>query len=358
MRSSRFFAALSILFLTFSVVSARTDMMMFSNGEEKEVVVAKATPKEISYREVDSAVQQTISAGEVEYILYGDADDAFKAAFKGFRENDFRTALANFNKAKKTMKSSHGDWHTYTIDYYLAQTVMRMFQENPGSEKIMKSAEALLKKYIDEHSNTMYTPKAMASLARLYQLTGELDQATAMYEKIEENPIYPESVLLAKDGKIQVLMAKKDYDTALSECVEVIKRGGATGDLLENLLVILADKKEEYNNLTKLADVLITKNLSKAAMQKVYEMKGVAFFHEKKYKEALDYLLYSDLMLADGNIPSSDRLEARVSLALKWLMENQPVDYPVGEYESHEKRYYSRLGGDAKKYVQKYSFEE
>ena len=96
--------------------------------------------------------------------------------------------------------------------------------------------------------------------------------------------------------------------------------------------MVLVDNGREYAKAYRLTSSLIGKG-DKDAKKKVHELKGCSAFHEKKYSEALEDLLMSQLLYGTEENASS-RLKVYLAATIHVLMKLKPSEYGEWEYNT------------------------
>ena len=325
-----YYRVILLSLLAFAGVAEARDMIRFKDGKELEVVITKETKTQIEFKDAKTGASQKKDVDELERVLYEDASQEYKSLVGALDLGEYQSALTYAIKAKGSMKASRNDWHSSYIDYYIGYCLYRLSEESP--DKFVGKAIGFLKKVAADHANTRFGLQATYYLGESLGLKGDYANASAIFKKVAEDKSRPVWVKKARAAEVNLLMLQKKYDDALVASEDEIKAGNLSPELLSIYTTLLIEKKKDYEKAFSLAEKMICRG-DRALKSAVYELKGCAALHLKKYEDALEALLRATLLVEEGEVVSS-RANVYLAGAIKALLSKKSPQYGPWEYQS------------------------
>jgi hypothetical protein len=228
------------------------------------------------------------------------------------------------------MKNSKNNWHSSYIDYHIGFCLYKLSEKSP--KKFVGKAIGFLKKTAASHEATRFGIQASYYLAGSLAIKGDFANAAKLYKKVSGDKSRPYWMKKARAAQVNLLMTQKKYDDALASCENEIKAGNLSAELLSIYTTLLIEKKKSYQKAFKIAEKMVCRG-DRALKSAVYELKGCAALHLKKYEVALEALLRATL-LQDENEPVSSRANVYLAGSIKALLSKNSPQYGAWEYKS------------------------
>jgi hypothetical protein len=314
----------------FSGLAEARDSIRLKNGKELEVVITKETKTHIEFKDAKTGASQKKSVDELVRVLYEDANPNYVSMAGALDSGDYLLALKSGIKAKGSQKDSEKNWHSSYIDFYIGFCLYKLSEKSP--ETYAGKAIGFLKKTAASHAESRFGTPASYYLAGSLAIKGDYVNASKLYQKVAKDKARPFWVKKARVAEVNLLMMQKKYDDALSACESEMKAGNLSPELLSIYTTLLIEKKKDYQKAYSIAEKLVCRG-DQPLKAAVYELKGCAAFHLKKYEDGLDSLLRATL-LADQNGSASSRANVYLAGTIKSLLLKKSSQYGTWEYQS------------------------
>jgi len=323
------FLSLLIFFVVGFQLSAKEDVILVSGKGEKEVFIVKESQELVEFKDLKTGATQKVKSDLVIAVKYKDAHPTFERAMEAVATGNWGFALQNIIGAKKAMTKSRNNWHKLYISYYTGKILSEYSKSTP---KYVKNAEQYLAKFIKEGSKSRFYPNAHLDLSDLYVRMKKFEDARKTLMTLEKasKSSYWKGQAQAEIAK--TYLAEGKMSEAMAIGTKLLGAGVFNSSIVDVFTAVLIDKEGKYDKAYSLSAKLLGKG-DKKMKEKVYELRGCAAYHLKKYDEALEDLLKAQLLYGTKSAASS-RLNLYLTSTIYVLMKVKPSEYGGWEYNA------------------------
>jgi len=323
------YLSIAILFLAGFQLSAKEDVILVVGKSEREVFIVKESQDLVEFKDLKTGATQKVKSDLVLSLKYKDAHVTFERAMEAVETGNWGFALQNILAAKKAMATSRNNWHKLYISYYTGKILSEISRTTP---KYVKNAEQYLAAFIKGGSTSRFYPNAHVDLSELYVRMKKFDDARKILMTLEKvsKSSYWKGQAQAEIAKTYLVEGKTKEAMAMG--TKLLKAGVINASIIDVFTAVLIDREGEYEKAYKLSSTLVGKG-DKKTREKVYELRGCASFHMKKYGEGLEDLLKAQLLYGSKEAASS-RLNIYLTSTIHVLMKLKPSEYGGWEYNA------------------------